>query len=169
VIFGGRRPALAPDPDLIRSLAKLLDETGLTEIECSAGDQRIRVSRQTGAPAAAASPSPAIVEKSGTPVPTPFSAATNGVGHPGANGANGHDHPGTLKAPLVGIAYLAAEPGSPPYVRVGDTVTEGQTLMIIEAMKVMNQIRSPRAGRISQVYVNDAEPVEYGMALMLIE
>jgi acetyl-CoA carboxylase biotin carboxyl carrier protein len=74
-----------------------------------------------------------------------------------------------LKAPLVGIAYLAAEPGQPPYVRVGDTVTEGQTLLIIEAMKVMNQIRAPRAGRVADVYIGDAEPVEYGSALMLIE
>jgi acetyl-CoA carboxylase biotin carboxyl carrier protein len=166
VIFGGRRSALAPDPDLIRSLAKLLDETGLTEIECSAGDQRIRVSRQIAASAAVASPAPVVVENSPAPPPVP---ATNGASHPGANGANGHDHPGTLKAPLVGIAYLAAEPGAAPYVRVGDTVTEGQTLMIIEAMKVMNQIRAPRAGRVSRVYISDAEPVEYGMALMLIE
>jgi acetyl-CoA carboxylase biotin carboxyl carrier protein len=165
VIFGGRRPALAPDPDLIRSLARLLDETGLTEIECSAGDQRIRVSRQVTAPAATASVPPAIVEKLAGPALAP-APATNGASHPGANG---HDHPGTLKAPLVGIAYLAAEPGAPPYVRVGDTVTEGQTLMIIEAMKVMNQIRAPRAGRVSRVYIGDAEPVEYGMALMLIE
>jgi acetyl-CoA carboxylase biotin carboxyl carrier protein len=167
-IFGRHRPALAPDPDLIRSLAKLLDEVGLTEIEVSAGDQRIRVSRQVAAPAVMASNSPpALVEKPAAalaPVP-----ATNGAGYPGPNGANGHDHPGTLKAPLVGIAYLAAEPGSPPYVRVGDTVTEGQTLMIIEAMKVMNQIRAPRSGRVSRVYISDAEPVEYGMALMLIE
>ena len=158
--LGGRRPPLAPDPDLIRSLAKLLDETGLTEIECSAGDQRIRVSRQAAAPAGAIS-APAAAEKLAPPP-----AASNGAGHPGANG---HDQPGTLKAPLVGIAYLAAEPGQPPYVRVGDTVAEGQTLMIIEAMKVMNQIRAPRTGRVSQVYVADAEPVEYGTALMLIE
>ena len=162
--FGGRRSVLAPDPDLIRSLAKLLDETGLTEIECSAGDQRIRVSRQVAAAASVvAAPSP-------TPLPAqaaaPAPAGANGAAHPGANG---HDHPGTLKAPLVGIAYLAAEPGASPYVRIGDTVTAGQTLMIIEAMKVMNQIRAPRAGRISRVYVNDAEPVEYGTALMLIE
>jgi acetyl-CoA carboxylase biotin carboxyl carrier protein len=161
VIFGGRRPALAPDPDLIRSLAKLLDETGLTEIECSAGDQRIRVSRQAAVgQAIAASALPTSAE---TPAPA---LGSNGAGH---LGANGHDHPGTLKAPLVGIAYLAAEPGAPPYVRVGDTIAEGQTLMIIEAMKVMNQIRAPRAGRVSRVYVADAEPVEYGTALMLIE
>ena len=158
--LGGRRPPLAPDPDLIRSLAKLLDETGLTEIECSSGDQRIRVSRQVGA--APPAPAPAVAIE--TPAPAPIGA--NGAGRPGANG---HDQPGMLKAPLVGIAYLAAEPGAPPYVRVGDTVTEGQTLMIIEGMKVMNQIRAPRAGRVSRVYISDAEPVEYGTALMLIE
>jgi acetyl-CoA carboxylase biotin carboxyl carrier protein len=160
----GRGKRLAPDPDLIRSLAKLLDETGLTEIECSSGDQRIRVSKQASAPTAVVNASPADAEKP-APAPSP-PAGANGAGHPGANG---HDHPGTLKAPLVGIAYLAAEPGAVPYVKVGDTVAEGQTLMIIEAMKVMNQIRAPRAGRISRVYVGDAEPVEYGTALMLIE
>jgi acetyl-CoA carboxylase biotin carboxyl carrier protein len=165
----GGRSSLAPDPDLIRSLAKLLDETGLTEIEYAVGDQRIYVSRQVAAsPAAAVNPQPAVAETPAPPAPAP---GANGASHPGANGSatNGHDHPGTLKAPLVGIAYLAAEPGHPPYVRVGDTVAEGQTLMIIEAMKVMNQIRAPRAGRISRVYVSDAEPVEYGTALMLIE
>ena len=162
--FRSRGLALAPDPDLIRSLAKLLDETGLTEIECTAGDQHIRVSRQASTPTVTVGAPPAVVEK---PSPTPQPpAGTNGAGHPGANG---HDHPGTLKAPLVGIAYLAAEPGSAPYVKIGDTVAEGQTLMIIEAMKVMNQIRAPRAGRISRVFVSDAEPVEYGTALMLIE
>ncbi|HTW52028.1 MAG TPA: acetyl-CoA carboxylase biotin carboxyl carrier protein subunit [Stellaceae bacterium] len=161
--FRGRHPALAPDPDLIRSLAKLLEETGLTEIECAAGDQHIRVSKQASTRTVTVGTSPAV-EK---PVPAPPSpAGTNGAGHPGANG---HDHPGTLKAPLVGIAYLAAEPGATPYVKIGDTVAEGQTLMIIEAMKVMNQIRAPHAGRISRVYVSDAEPVEYGTALMLIE
>jgi acetyl-CoA carboxylase biotin carboxyl carrier protein len=165
VKFGGRRPSLAPDPDLIRSLAKLLDETGLTEIECGSGDQRIRVSKQSGAPAAAESLPVASAEKL-APFPASPPPGSNGAGHPGVNG---HDHPGTLKAPLVGIAYLAAEPGSPPYVKIGDTVAEGQTLMIIEAMKVMNQIRAPRAGRISRVFIGDAEPVEYGTALMLIE
>jgi acetyl-CoA carboxylase biotin carboxyl carrier protein len=161
VKLGGRSP-LAPDPDLIRSLAKLLDETGLTEIEYAIGDQRIHVARH----AAVTSPRSAAVGETPVHAPATPTPSTNGTGHPAANG---HDHPGTLKAPLVGIAYLAAEPGTPPYVRVGDTVAEGQTLMIIEAMKVMNQIRAPRAGRVSRVYVGDAEPVEYGMALMLIE
>ena len=156
----GGRPKLAPDLDLIRSLAKLLDETGLTEIDYAVGDRRIHVARHGAAPAAPIGPQPAAGEQ---PVPAP---GANGAGHPAGNG---QELPGTLKAPLVGIAYLAAEPGQPPYVRVGDTVAEGQTLMIIEAMKVMNQIRAPRAGMVSQVYVHDAEPVEYGMALMLIE
>jgi acetyl-CoA carboxylase biotin carboxyl carrier protein len=163
VRLGGRRSPLAPDPDLVRSLAKLLDETGLTEIEYAVGDQRIHVSKHATAPVSAIGPQLAVAEK---PAPPPPPAGTNGAGH---SGANGHDHPGTLKAPLVGIAYLAAEPGQSPYVRVGDTVAEGQTLMIIEAMKVMNQIRAPRTGRVSRVYVTDAEPVEYGTALMLIE
>jgi acetyl-CoA carboxylase biotin carboxyl carrier protein len=158
VKVGRSRSPLAPDPDLIRTLGKLLDETGLSEIEYAVGDQRIRVARQA-APAAAVRPLPAEVAAPN------LQPATNGAHHPG----NGADRPGTLKAPLVGIAYLGAEPGQPPYVRVGDAVAEGQTLLVIEAMKVMNQIRAPRAGRVTQVYVGDAEPVEYGSALMLIE
>jgi acetyl-CoA carboxylase biotin carboxyl carrier protein len=168
VKFGSRRPLPPPDPDLIRSLAKLLDETGLTEIDYAVGDQRVRVARR---------PEPAVVASAPAVAPGPPAEAaklapapgTNGAHAPGANGANGADPPGTLKAPLVGIAYLGAEPGTPPYVKVGDTVTEGQTLLIIEAMKVMNQIRAPRAGRVARVFVADAEPVEYGSALMLIE
>ena len=161
--LGGSRPKLAPDPDLIRLLAKLLDETGLSEIEYAVGDQRIHVARNiTTAAAPAASAVPPVTEKQAATSP----AGANGSTHPGANG---HDHPGILKAPLVGVAYLAAEPGQPPYVRIGDTVTEGQTLLIIEAMKVMNQIRAPQAGRVARVYIGDAEPVEYGSALMLIE
>ncbi len=74
-----------------------------------------------------------------------------------------------MTSPIVGIAYLAPQPGEPPFVRVGDTVGEGQTLLVIEAMKVMNQIRAPRAGRLSRIFIEDAEPVEYGAALMLIE
>jgi acetyl-CoA carboxylase biotin carboxyl carrier protein len=164
-MIGGRRRLLAPDPDLIRSLAKLLDETGLSEIDYAVGDQRIHVARHVAAPTptVATAPSPAVAPASEKPASPP---GANGAGRPGANG---HDQAGALKAPLVGIAYLAAEPGQPPYVRVGDTVAEGQTLLIIEAMKVMNQIRAPRAGKVSRVYVSDAEPVEYGTALMLIE
>jgi acetyl-CoA carboxylase biotin carboxyl carrier protein len=153
---------LAPDPDLIRSLAKLLDETGLSEIEYEADGQRIHVARHTAAPAAHAAAQPASE--------TPVAVAKPPTGNNGAShNGNGADDNRALKAPLVGIAYLCAEPGAAPYVRVGDTVAEGQTLLIIEAMKVMNQIRAPHAGRIARVYVGDAEPVEYGSALMLIE
>jgi acetyl-CoA carboxylase biotin carboxyl carrier protein len=150
VRFGGRGPPLSPDPELIRSLALLLAETGLTEIEYAVGDQRIRVARclvtagQATISASAATP--------------PDAAAGALTGHPGA-----------VAAPMVGTAYLAVQPGAPPFVHLGDSVVEGQPLLIIEAMKVMNEIRAPLAGRITQVLVADAQPVEYGAVLMLIE
>ena len=146
--FGGRNPPLAPDPDLIRSLAALLSETGLTEIEYAVGDCRIRVSR-----GAVAMNSPAVLG------PTTLAAEPE----------RAPDLAGAVTAPMVGTAYLAAQPGAPPFVRLGDVVIEGQPLLIIEAMKVMNEIRSPRAGRIAQIFVADAQPVEFGMPLMLIE
>jgi acetyl-CoA carboxylase biotin carboxyl carrier protein len=150
VKFGGRSPPF-PDADLIRSLAALLTETGLTEIEYAIGDRRIRVSRVTGAspPSAAAPAVAAPVAVSAEAVPT--------------------EHPGAVKAPMVGTVYLAPQPGDPPFVHLGDAVAEGQPLLIIEAMKVMNQIRAPRPGRIAQILVTDAQPVEYGALLMLIE
>ena len=155
---GGRRPpALVPDPQIIRELAGLLNETGLSEIEYSIGDHRIRVAREVVATAA---PAPAA------PAPT-NGTLTNGADH-GAS-LNGAAPVGTVASPIVGIAYLAPQPGDAPFVRVGEEVSEGQTLLIIEAMKVMNQIRAPRAGRVARVFVQDAEPVEYGAALMLIE
>jgi acetyl-CoA carboxylase biotin carboxyl carrier protein len=148
VRLGGRRPSLSPDPELIRSLAALLDETGLTEIEYAEGDCRVRVSRGTAAAAEAAPsrPAPAAPVRA-SPV----------------------EHEGALTAPMVGTAYLSPQPGASPFVRLGDTVVEGQPLLIIEAMKVMNEIRAPRSGRIAQILVEDAQPVEYGAPLMLIE
>jgi len=157
--FGGRRPPLAPDAQVIRALADLLCETGLTEIEYAIGDHRIRVARE---PAGNVAPS-------GNGHAAPLPAAAEPAGAVELPGTNGAVHPGTVSSPIVGIAYLAAEPGSAPFVRVGDPVSEGQTLLIIEAMKVMNQIRAPRAGRLARVFVEDSEPVEYGAALMLIE
>ncbi len=156
--IGPRRPPLAPDPDLIRTLAGLLAETGLSEIEYSIGDHRIRVAREVAASAAPAGAAPAS---------PPAPAAPNGEAE--APAANGAAPPGTVSSPIVGIAYIAPQPGAAPFVQVGDRVGEGQTLLIIEAMKVMNQIRAPRAGRVSRIFVEDAEPVEYGAALMLIE
>jgi acetyl-CoA carboxylase biotin carboxyl carrier protein len=148
VRFGGRAPPF-PDAELIRTLAALLTETGLTEIEYAVGDRRIRVART---PAAAAAAPGALA-----PLPaTPAHAASA-------------EHPGAVKAPMVGTAYLAPQPGEPPFVRPGDIVAEGQPLLIIEAMKVMNQIRAHRPGRIAQILVADAQPVEFGAVLMLIE
>jgi acetyl-CoA carboxylase biotin carboxyl carrier protein len=153
VRFGGRRrPLLAPDPDLIRILAELLAENGLTEIEYAVGDRLIRVSR--AAPAVAAGPSLAAAPVA----PAPETGPSTAVGHPGA-----------VTAPMVGTAYLAPQPGAPNFVRLGDTVVAGQPLLIIEAMKVMNEIRAPRAGRVAQILVEDAQPVEYGAVLMLVE
>ncbi len=163
---GGRRPPLAPDAEVIRALAGLLAETGLTEIEYAIGDHRIRVAREPvgrSAPAVNGPPAngyanghaPAAPAEPNAPPETPAKAAS--------------DHPGTLTSPIVGVAYLSAQPGAAPFVRVGDTVSKGQTLLIIEAMKVMNQISAPRAGRLTGIFVEDADAVEYGAPLMLIE
>jgi acetyl-CoA carboxylase biotin carboxyl carrier protein len=157
VKIGGRRPPPAPDAEVIRKLAGLLAETGLSEIEYAVGDTRIRVARETGKPAA----SPAATNGT-TPPPAPELPAAKAA-------TNGALHPGTVTSPIVGIAYLAVEPGAAPFVQLGGTVSEGQTLLIIEAMKVMNQIRAPRSGRVARIFVEDSAPVEYGAPLMLIE
>lgn len=165
--LGNKRQPAGFDPGLVRSLANVLTETGLTEIEYAVGDHRIRVTRGqilNGAATPSAAP-PTFV------VPT---ATAEPAAAPGANGAappppTAADNPGTIKSPMVGVAYRAPQPGAPPFVKVGDAVSDGQTLLIIEAMKVMNQIKAPRAGRIAQIFMEDAEPVEYGAPLMLIE
>ena len=149
--FGGRPPP-PPDPDLIRALARLLSETGLSEIEYTVGRHRLRVAR---APATAAPAMPAFAAAPAAPGDSADTAVA--------------EHPGALTAPMVGTAYLAPQPGAPSFVRVGDAVVAGQTLLIIEAMKVMNEIRAPRPGRVVRIFVADAEPVEYGAPLMLIE
>ena len=158
--FGGRRPPpLVPDPQVIRELAGLLAETGLSEIEYSIGDHRIRVAREAaGKAVVAASPAAELA---------PNGALKNGADH--APATNGTMPAGTITSPIVGVAYLAPQPGEAAFVRVGEQVSEGQTLLIIEAMKVMNQIRAPRAGRVARIFVEDAGPVEYGAPLMLIE
>ena len=147
--IGGRSPPF-PDAELIRTLAALLNETGLTEIEYAIGDRRIRIARVPGGPSLATTPAVAAL----SPLPAPAAPV---------------DHSGAVKAPMVGTAYLAPQPGDPPFVRLGDAVNEGQPLLIIEAMKVMNQIRAHRPGRIAQILIADAQPVEYGAILMLIE
>jgi len=161
---GGRRPPLAPDADVIRALAGLLSETGLTEIEYAVGDHRIRVARESAGKAVFVN---GHANGHGQAPPPP--AAEPSAAVEPAVVVKGADDPGVLTAPLVGVAYLASQPGAAPFVRVGDPIEKGQTLLIIEAMKVMNQIRAPRAGRLARIFVDDADPVEYGAPLMLIE
>ena len=144
------------DGDLVRKLAGLLDETGLTEIEFAEGEKRIRVTKGGTAPAF-------YTQAPAGAAPAPAAAAPP----PAALGVS--SHPGALTSPMVGTAYVSSEPGGPPFVRVGDTVKAGQTVLIIEAMKVMNPIKAPKAGMIAQVLVGDAQPVEFGEVLMTIE
>jgi acetyl-CoA carboxylase biotin carboxyl carrier protein len=145
------------DTALIETLADLLQRTGLTEIEISEGDARIRVARE---------PQPMVATvPHGTRAAHP-SAVAAAAPEPTAAAES---HPGSVYAPMVGTVYLTPEPGAPPFVSVGDEVREGQTLLIIEAMKVMNPIRAPRSGRIAQLMVGSGDPVEYGELLLIIE
>ncbi|MFN4088320.1 MAG: acetyl-CoA carboxylase biotin carboxyl carrier protein [Alphaproteobacteria bacterium] len=147
-------PAFDVDADMIRRLAGLIDETGLTEIEWEDGQRRIRVART--AAAIASMPSVAVPVAT-VAQPQPGSAAPDGA------------HPGAVTSPMVGTAYLGSEPSAPPFVKVGDTVAKGDTLLIIEAMKVMNQIPAPRAGTVKQILVANGAPVEFGELLMIVE
>ena len=143
------------DGDLVRKLADLLRETGLSEIEFAEGEKRIRVTRPTAAQTVAVQAAPVLAA-------APVAAAAAPAGKP-------VNHPGAVTSPMVGTAYLAAEPGGTPFVRPGDVVKAGQTIMIIEAMKVMNPIKAPRAGTVAEVLVSDAQPVEFGEVLLIIE
>ena len=141
---------------LVRKLAKLLEETGLSEIEFEAQNQRIRVARSLGT---------ASLPVAGEVAPRPAAAAEQP-----AAGATAETVPaGAVRSPIVGTVYVASEPGAPPFVKVGDQVREGQTLMIIEAMKVMNPLPSPRAGTVKDILVDDGDPVEFGEPLLVIE
>lgn len=143
------------DGDLVRKLADLLRETGLSEIEFAEGEKRIRVTRPTAAQAVVHAPLAAA------PAAAPVAAAA-----PAARPGN---HPGAVTSPMVGTAYLSPEPGAAPFVRVGDTVKAGQTVLIIEAMKVMNPIKAPRGGTVVEILADDAQPVEFGEVLLIIE
>jgi acetyl-CoA carboxylase biotin carboxyl carrier protein len=149
---------LPVDADAIRVLADILRDTGLTEIEIAEGDSRIRVVRAPSVVQAAIAPSPAIMAAA-----APAQAAS------GADPADFSQHPGAVKSPMVGVAYLAPEPGAANFVAVGQSVAAGQTLLLIEAMKTFNQIKAPRAGTISRVLINPGVPVEYGEVLMVID
>jgi acetyl-CoA carboxylase biotin carboxyl carrier protein len=152
-----KTPAI--DHDVIRDLAKLLDETGLTEIEFERDGVSIRVARNTGGPAPR-------VRTAEMPVGTPVATVT---AVPAATPMDPAQHPGLVASPMVGTAYLGAAPGARPFVDIGSQVKAGDTLLIIEAMKTMNQIPAPRSGTVIQILIGDAQPVEYGEPLMIIE
>ncbi|MGE5516761.1 MAG: acetyl-CoA carboxylase biotin carboxyl carrier protein [Bacteroidota bacterium] len=145
------------DSELVRSLAHLLDETNLTEIEYDTGSVRIRVARQ-GVPMAVHAAVPAAMP----------AVAAAPVAQPAA-GDDAANHPGAVTSPMVGVTYMAPEPGAAKFVEVGQTVSEGQTLMLIEAMKTFNPIRAPRAGKLVRILVTDGQPVEFGEPLAIIE
>ena len=165
------KPAARPapqDPDLglIASLAEILNATGLTEIELDRKGTKVRVSKSVTAVASIAAPQPAPVFH-GHAHAAAVHAAPEAAPAPAAK-ANG-DHPGTVKSPMVGTVYMAPSPGAANFIEVGATVKEGQTLLIIEAMKTMNQIHAPSAGKITQIFVENGQPVEYGEPLVAIE
>ena len=149
----------SPEHELIRELAGLLNETGLTEIEIEKAGLKVRVARQVTMTAAV----PAMQAHGGA-------AAGGAAAAPAAAAiADPARHPGCVKSPMVGSAYLCPEPGAPPFAEIGSRVTAGQTLLIIEAMKTMNHIPAPKAGIVTQVLIENGQPVEFGEPLVIIE
>jgi acetyl-CoA carboxylase biotin carboxyl carrier protein len=154
----------ALDKGLIRDLAQLLNETGLTEIEIEKDDLKVRVARHAVAPAAYAV---------GAPAAAPAAALSSSAG-PGASaaapaGPDPANHPGCVKSPMVGTAYRSPEPGAAVFIDIGTRVTQGQTLLIIEAMKTMNHIPAPRSGVVKEILIENGQPVEFGEPLVIIE
>ena len=157
---GARSTGMKIDAKLVRQLADMLTETGLTEIEVEEGDRKIRVSRGGGvAPAAPMAP----------PAPqaqAPVAAAPAAA--PGEPAPSADEDADALKSPMVGTAYLSAEPGAAPFVKVGDAVKAGDTLLIVEAMKVMNPITAPADGTVKTILIENAQPVEFDQPLIVI-
>jgi len=146
------------DTEFIAKLAKLLEETHLSEIEMADGDRKIRVARQIVATAApVAGPMAAPGAPASVVVPVAAAATDQGT------------NPSAVKSPMVGTAYLSPEPGKPVFVHVGDKVAAGQTVVIIEAMKTFNPIKAPKAGTVTQILIENAQPVEFGQPLMIVE
>jgi acetyl-CoA carboxylase biotin carboxyl carrier protein len=141
------------DAEAIRELANLLTETGLSEIEVEKDGARLRVARQIGGIVAAA---PTPVQAAAAPAAAPAPAAPSGP------------PPGAVSSPMVGTVYVSPEPGKPPFVKVGDKVKEGDTVLIVEAMKTMNPILAPKAGTVTDICIRDADPVEFGQTLLVI-
>ena len=178
----GKQPASAPsksiasiDSDLLRELAAILNDTGLTEIEIEQTGLRLRVQRAVQTVIAAA---PSVhAHPTVMPSPTSHAGTSASVGHPlpvphSVTPPEVRDlgtHPGAVKSPMVGTAYLAPAPGAKNFIEPGSEVKEGQTILIIEAMKTMNQIHAPRSGRVTHIFVDNGQPVEYGEPLVIIE
>ncbi len=160
---GGHKSGMNVDTKLVRELAELLNETGLTEIEVEDDDRKIRVARgvvATAAPVVAAAPAAA-------PVATPAPAAAPAEA-PAPSKPAGDDHADAVKSPMVGTVYLAPEPEAADFVKVGDSVKQGDTLLIVEAMKVMNPITADKAGTVKAILVDNAQPVEFDQPLIVI-
>ena len=152
------------DTAIVKALADILDEAGLAELEFENGEMSVRLSRVTGsaAPVAAVAPvAAAPVAPAATAAPAPAAEAS-----PSADAAS---HPGAVTSPMVGTVYVAPEPDAPSFIEVGDSVKKGQTILIVEAMKVMNPITAPTDGKIAQILVQNAQPVEFGEVLVVIE
>lgn len=148
------------DKEAIRELAEIMNETGIGEVEVESGDNRLRVS-MTGSSIAqqfVAAPAPAALPAASAPAEAPAPAPADSLQHPGA-----------VKSPMVGTIYLSPEPGAVNFISVGDNVSQGQTLLIVEAMKTMNPIPAPKGGKVVQILVDNEEPVEFGQPLVIIE
>lgn len=143
------------DADLVRKLADLLTETGLAEIEYEVEGRRVRVARPQAGTVAVAAPAAA--------------APAAPAAQPAATAADPATHPGAVTSPMVGTVYLSPSPEDPPFARVGDTVSAGQTLLLVEAMKTFNEVKAPRAGTVTQIAVATGQPVEYGELLAIVE
>ena len=162
------KPSSDVDQDLIRAIAELLNQQNLAEIEIEREDFRVRVTRSYATPAMQApaqiyaAPAPAAAPHSSVPAGSAAALVPTAAEDLASN-------PGTLTSPMVGTAYRSAEPGASPFVEVGTKVSEGQTVLVIEAMKTMNQIPAHRSGTVSRILVEDAQPVEYGEPLIVIE
>ena len=150
------------DTKLVRKLADILKSTGLSEIEVEKGELRIRVARELYA-------APQPIQYAAAPAPMSAPAPAAVAATPAAATAAPERKGDMVKSPMVGTAYLQAKPGDPPFAQVGDKVNEGQTLLIVEAMKTMNPIASPRAGVVAEVLITDGQPIEFGQPLIVLE
>ena len=153
----------AGDTALVKALADILDEAGLAELEYETADLSVRLSRVSGA--APVAPVAAVA----APAAAPAAALAAPAAAAAADSADAASHPGAVTSPMVGTVYVAPEPDAPSFIEVGGTVKKGQTLLIVEAMKVMNPITAPADGTVRQIFVQNAQPVEFGEVLVVIE